>query len=161
MGIILIVFLVLGVFAYVLYVRLIQIRNKVKESAADIDVQLKKRYDLIPNILKMAAKFMEHEKSLMSEQEKQKNDILNELPADVRFQALQNGMSFEDLRSLYAEVKAEYYKNKVAYKGGRAFNNERRQDNVRERVLEQDKERQKEQERTHQHRSRERQYVRF
>ena len=67
MGIILIVFLVLGVFAYVLYVRLIQIRNKVKESAADIDVQLKKRYDLIPNILKMAAKFMEHEKSLMSE----------------------------------------------------------------------------------------------
>lgn len=56
--------LVLG---YVLYVRLIKIRNKVKESASDIDVQLKKRYDLIPNILRTAAKFMEHEKSLMTE----------------------------------------------------------------------------------------------
>lgn len=52
---------------YALYIRLISIRNKVKESAADIDVQLKKRYDLIPNMLQMAAKFMEHEKSLMTE----------------------------------------------------------------------------------------------
>ena len=52
---------------YALYVRLISIRNKVKESAADIDVQLKKRYDLIPNMLQMAANFMEHEKSLMTE----------------------------------------------------------------------------------------------
>lgn len=52
---------------YAQYVRLISVRNKVKESAADIDVQLKKRYDLIPNMLQMAAKFMEHEKSLMTE----------------------------------------------------------------------------------------------
>lgn len=52
---------------YTQYVRLISVRNKVKESAADIDVQLKKRYDLIPNMLQMAAKFMEHEKSLMTE----------------------------------------------------------------------------------------------
>lgn len=63
----LIIVLVLAALAYGLYVRLIQIRNKVKESASDIDVQLKKRYDLIPNILKMAAKFMDHEKSLMTE----------------------------------------------------------------------------------------------
>ena len=34
---------------------------------ADVDVQLKKRYDLIPNMLQMAAKFMEHEKTLMTE----------------------------------------------------------------------------------------------
>lgn len=52
---------------YVLYVRLIKTRNKVQESMADVDVQLKKRYDLIPNMLTMAAKFMEHEKSLMTE----------------------------------------------------------------------------------------------
>ena len=52
---------------YAQYVRLITVRNKVRESAADIDAQLKKRYDLIPNMLQMAAKFMEHEKSLMTE----------------------------------------------------------------------------------------------
>lgn len=64
--ILIIVGVVLFIF-YLLYVRLIKCRNKVHESMADIDVQLKKRYDLIPNMLQMAAKFMEHEKSLMME----------------------------------------------------------------------------------------------
>lgn len=52
---------------YALYVRLIKTRNKVQESMSDVDVQLKKRYDLIPNLLHMAAKFMEHEKKLMTD----------------------------------------------------------------------------------------------
>ncbi|MBQ7303516.1 MAG: LemA family protein [Alphaproteobacteria bacterium] len=59
-GILLVVF-------YLLYVSLIKKRNKVKEAMAGIDVQLKKRYDLIPNLLNMAQKFMEHEKELMTE----------------------------------------------------------------------------------------------
>lgn len=52
---------------YMLYVGVIKKKNKVKEAMAGIDVQLKKRYDLIPNILTIANKFMEHEKSLISE----------------------------------------------------------------------------------------------
>lgn len=67
MGNLILLGIILAAVFYVLYVRLIKIRNKVKESASDIDVQLKKRYDLIPNILRTAAKFMEHEKSLMTE----------------------------------------------------------------------------------------------
>ena len=98
-------------------------------------------------------------KSKVSEQEKQKNDILNELPEEVKRQALKNGMSYEVLREFYAEVKAKYYANKASYQGNQAFNNERRQDNVRERVLEQEKERQNEQERTRQRRTRQRQRV--
>lgn len=65
-----IVFLVAGtavIGLYLVYVSLIKKKNKVKEAAAGVDVQLKKRYDLIPNILQMAAKFMEHEKDLMVE----------------------------------------------------------------------------------------------
>ena len=72
-----IIAVVLAVF-YMLYARLIKTRNKVQESMADVDVQLKKRYDLIPNMLHMAAKFMEHEKSLMTEL------------ADLRTRAMQN-----------------------------------------------------------------------
>lgn len=49
---------------YAIYVSLIQKKNNLKEAAAGIDVQLKKRYDLIPNMLKAATKFMEHEKSI-------------------------------------------------------------------------------------------------
>lgn len=52
---------------YSLYVGVIKKKNKVKEAMAGIDVQLEKRYDLIPNILTIANKFMEHEKSLISE----------------------------------------------------------------------------------------------
>lgn len=51
---------------YGVYVSLIKKKNNLKEAASGIDVQLKKRYDLIPNMLKAAAKFMEHEKELFT-----------------------------------------------------------------------------------------------
>ena len=50
---------------YSIYVGLIQKKNKVMEAFSSISVQLKKRYDLIPNILTLAGKFMEHERGLM------------------------------------------------------------------------------------------------
>lgn len=53
--------------AYNLYVSVIKKKNKVMEAFSGISVQLKKRYDLIPNILTIANKFMEHEKGLMEE----------------------------------------------------------------------------------------------
>ena len=56
-GVVLVVF-------YGIYVSLIKKKNNLKEAASGIDVQLKKRYDLIPNLLKSAAKFMEHEKDV-------------------------------------------------------------------------------------------------
>ena len=52
---------------YNLYVSVIKAKNKVKEAFSSIDVQLKKRYDLIPNILTIANKFMEHERGLLEE----------------------------------------------------------------------------------------------
>lgn len=65
------IFLIIGIviliYLYILYVGLVKKRNMLKEAASDVDVQLNKRYDLIPNILNMASKFMEHEKTLLSE----------------------------------------------------------------------------------------------
>jgi LemA protein len=62
-----IVTLVIVVVLYNAYVQVIQNRNSLDEALSGIDVQLKKRYDLIPNILTIAKKFMEHEKSLLTE----------------------------------------------------------------------------------------------
>ena len=62
-----VVCLVVLALPYKLYVSLIQKKNKVKEAVSGIDVQLKKRYDLIPNILTLAKKFMEHERSLIED----------------------------------------------------------------------------------------------
>ena len=51
---------------WVLYVIVITKKNNMKEAFSSIDVQLKKRYDLIPNILFIANKFMEHERELLT-----------------------------------------------------------------------------------------------
>ena len=63
--------IVLGVlvllWAYSIYVSLIKKKNKAKEAFSSIDVQLKKRYDLIPNVLFIANKFMEHERGLLDD----------------------------------------------------------------------------------------------
>ena len=67
---------------YQMYVSVIQKKNKVMEAFSSIDVQLKKRYDLIPNILTMANKFMEHEKGLFEEITKLRTQAM-QLPADM------------------------------------------------------------------------------
>lgn len=64
---ILVIAAVLLFLLYPMYVRLIRLKNKTKEAMSGIDVQLKKRYDLIPNILTIAQKYMEHERGLFDE----------------------------------------------------------------------------------------------
>ncbi len=58
---------ILIVILYFWYASIIAKRNKAKEALSGIDVQLKKRSNLIPNILKIAKRFLEHEKSLLTE----------------------------------------------------------------------------------------------
>ncbi len=43
---------------------LIKLRNRTKEAWADIDVQLKRRYDLIPNLVEVVKGYAEHEKGV-------------------------------------------------------------------------------------------------
>jgi len=52
---------------YWMYARAIHIKNRAFEAASSIEVQLQKRRDLIPNVLTLAKKFMEHEKELLGE----------------------------------------------------------------------------------------------
>lgn len=67
---------------YMTYVSVIQKKNKVMEAFRSIDVQLQKRYDLIPNILTIAQKFMEHEKGLFEEVTKLRTQAMS-TPADM------------------------------------------------------------------------------
>lgn len=52
---------------YIWYAMIVTRRNRVSEALAGIDVQLQQRHDLIPNVLKIARRFMEHERSLLEE----------------------------------------------------------------------------------------------
>jgi LemA protein len=67
MGILFLILSVLLLISYFWYVGIIEKRNRALESLSDVDVQLKMRLDLIPNILKIAQKFMEHEKDIFTE----------------------------------------------------------------------------------------------
>ena len=60
---------------YGVYVGVIRKKNKVLEAFSSIDVQLKKRYDLIPNILTIAQKFMDHERSLIEDVTKLRTQV--------------------------------------------------------------------------------------
>ena len=65
-----ILFIIIGsllLIGYIWYAGIISKRNSAKEALSSIDVQLQKRGELIPNILKIAKKFMEHEKELLTE----------------------------------------------------------------------------------------------
>ena len=63
---IIIIGVVLIILLYIWYSRIIRNKNQVYEALAGIDVQLKNRSNLIPNILTIAKKFMEHERELIS-----------------------------------------------------------------------------------------------
>ena len=56
---------ILAVWAVGIYNGLIQLRNRFKNAFAQIDVQLKRRYDLIPNLVETAKGYMAHERGTL------------------------------------------------------------------------------------------------
>lgn len=48
-----------------IYNKLVKLRNRFKNAFSQIDVQLKRRYDLIPNLVETAKSFMEHERETL------------------------------------------------------------------------------------------------
>ena len=53
------------VWAIAIYNGLVQLRNRFKNSYAQIDVQLKRRYDLIPNLVEAAKGYLTHERETL------------------------------------------------------------------------------------------------
>ncbi|MCK9515348.1 MAG: LemA family protein [Ottowia sp.] len=67
MRFLLIIVIVLALLAaYFWYATLIKRRNRAQEALSSIDVQLLKRHDLLPNVLKLANQFMAHERDLLN-----------------------------------------------------------------------------------------------
>jgi LemA protein len=64
MAIILLTLVVIALWIIILYNGLIKLRNRAEEAWSDIDVQLKRRYDLIPNLVETVKGYAAHEKGL-------------------------------------------------------------------------------------------------
>lgn len=55
----------LVIFAIIQYNRLISLKNRLRNAFGQIDVQLKRRYDLIPNLVETARGYMKHERETL------------------------------------------------------------------------------------------------
>ena len=71
--VLLVVVLVLGGFVVGVYNKLVTMRNRYKNAYAQIDVQLKRRYDLIPNLVEIAKGYIKHERETLENVTKARN----------------------------------------------------------------------------------------
>src|SRR5471032_1551643 len=62
LGVLVVFVLIVGGFVAGIYNKLVTMRNRYKNAYAQIDVQLKRRYDLIPNLIETAKGYMAHER---------------------------------------------------------------------------------------------------
>ena len=54
-----------GLWAVMAYNRLVTLRNRIANAFAQIDVQLKRRHDLVPNLVEVARGYLQHEASTL------------------------------------------------------------------------------------------------
>ena len=65
MIVVLVVILAVIVWVVMIYNRLVKLRNRFKNAFAQIDVQLRRRYDLIPNLVETAKAYLKHEQDTL------------------------------------------------------------------------------------------------
>lgn len=100
------IYVVLGILAllifYFIYIynRLVSYRERVKESMSDIEVQLKRRADLIPNLVETVKGYASHEKEVLENVTQARNQILSAKTVKEGLSA--NNMLTETLKTLFA-----------------------------------------------------------
>lgn len=103
--VILVVFFLLIYFGY--YNRIIRLENRIDNSWAQIDVQLKRRADLIPNLIETVKGYMKHEREVLENVTKARTALMNAKTPQENMDA--NNMLTGALKTLFAV--AENYPN--------------------------------------------------
>lgn len=82
------------------YNGLIRLKNRVAEAWSDIDVQLKRRYDLIPNLMETVKGYMKHEEGVLTKVTEARAKAMQAQGVDEKGKA--ENMLSETLKSLFA-----------------------------------------------------------
>ncbi len=101
LNILLIIVAIVVLWLIYVYNRLITLKNRVKEAASDIEVQSKRRFDLIPNLVETVKGYMAHEKTVLENITKARSAIL-EAGSDFRKKAQAENMISDALKTLFA-----------------------------------------------------------
>ncbi|EKD56344.1 MAG: LemA-like protein [uncultured bacterium] len=82
------------------YNGLITLKNRTQEAWSDIDVQLKRRYDLIPNLVESVKGYAKHEKELLENVTKARSEAMGAKGLEDKAKA--ENMLTDTLKSLFA-----------------------------------------------------------
>ena len=86
------------------YNRLIQLTNRTEEAWSDIDVQLKRRYDLIPNLVETVKGYVTHERGTLESVTEARTRAMNAQTVEEHAQA--ENMLTGALKSLFAVAES-------------------------------------------------------
>lgn len=113
--------LAVGIIGYVIvaYNALVRLRQMVREAWSGIDIQLKRRADLIPNLLETVKGYATHEKDALREVTEMRARAQGVAPTDVASRAAAEGMLSKALGRLFAV--AEDYPDLQASENFREF----------------------------------------
>lgn len=101
--IILIAVVVLILMAVGMYNSLIRLKNRVNEAWSDIDVQLKRRYDLIPNLVETVKGYASHESATLEKVTAARTAAMSaQGSGDAKAQAEAENMLSSSLKSIFA-----------------------------------------------------------
>lgn len=142
--IIIAVIIVIAVILFVTYNSFVRLNNKVKEAFSTMDVYLKKRWDLIPNIVETVKGYASHEKETLKEVIELRNNTYDNMSIDEKLKTneqlsksinkimalaesypnLKASESFRDLSKQLVKVEDEIANSRKYYNGTiRIYNN--------------------------------------
>jgi LemA protein len=122
LGVIVLIVVILLVWAVATYNRLVRLRNQVESSWAQIDVQLKRRHSLIPNLVETVKGYAAHERGTLEAVINARNMAVQVGSAGPAQQAEVEGVLTQALGRLFA--LAEAYPNLKANENFIALQNE-------------------------------------
>ena len=86
------------------YNTLVRLRNRVRDQWAQIDVQLKRRFDLIPNLVETVKGYTKHESETLENVVKARNTYLSATTPEAQMEA--NGELTQAISKLFALTEA-------------------------------------------------------
>ena len=82
--IIILIAILIIIYGFTLYNSFVKLNNKVKEAFSTMDIYLKKRWDLIPNIVEIVKGYAKHEKDTLEEIIKLRNNIYDNMSTEEK-----------------------------------------------------------------------------
>jgi len=104
--VVIVVLVLLALWAILLYNGLVQKRNRVDNSWAQVEVQLKRRHDLVPNLVETVKGYAAHERGTLEAVTQARTNAVNARQAGPEQQAQAENVLTGALRQLFAVAEA-------------------------------------------------------